>query len=147
MKKHRVLPILNAVGCLALAVLVVVQWQREHEAGRLVGRLREEIAAAHARAAEDARHRAALERDISVLKESIGSIQRTAEKTAAELEERQQLNLALEAEIAAAREQLAVWDEAVKRRDERIATLDEELERTRKRLDEAIARLREAGAR
>ncbi len=147
MKNNRVLPILNAVGCLALTVLVVVQWQREHETGRVVDRLRNEIAAAHARAAEDARHRAALERDISVLKEAIESIQRAAEESALELEEQQQLNASLQAEVAATGDQLAAWEAAVKQRDQRITTLNEELERTRQRLEEAVARLREAGAR
>jgi len=147
MKNNRVLPILNAVGCLALTVLVVVQWQREHETSRVVDRLRNEIAAAHARAAEDARHRAALGRDISVLKEAIESIQRAAEQSALELEEQQQLNASLQAEVAATGEQLAAWEAAVKQRDQRITTLNEELERTRQRLEEAVARLREAGAR
>jgi predicted nucleic acid-binding Zn-ribbon protein len=63
------------------------------------------------------------------------------------LERSQQINEALQSEMTEARGQLEAWEKAVAQRDERIKTLDEELVRTRKRLEEAIARLREAGAR
>ena len=61
--------------------------------------------------------------------------------------EQEKANQTLTAELAAAREQLAAWEQALAQRDERIQTLDAELVRARQRLEEAIARLREAGAR
>lgn len=152
--KTRVLPFLNAVGCIALTVLVVVQWRQEHRSRLVNGELRGKIVAAETKAAEDARHRAALERDIALLKESLEATQQAAENAAAEaetsalaLDQQEKLNQALETELAAAREQLTAWEQAVAQRDERITTLDAELARTRQRLEEAIARLREAGAR
>ncbi len=152
--KARLLPILNAVGCIALTVLVIVQWRNEHQS-RLVNQdLRKQIAAAQTRAIEDAKHRAALERDIALLKESLEAIQLAAEKSAADaekfataLQEQEKINQTLTAELAAARGQLAAWEQAVAQRDERIETLDAELARARQRLEEAITRLREAGAR
>jgi chromosome segregation ATPase len=152
--KARLLPILNAAGCIALTVLVIVQWRNEHRSLLVNQDLRKQISAAQTRAVEDAKHRAALERDIALLKESIEATQLAAEKSAADaekfataLQEQEKANQALSAEIAVAREQLAAWEQAVAQRDQRIETLDAELARTRQRLEEAIARLREAGAR
>jgi|694.fasta_scaffold152233_2 chromosome segregation ATPase len=145
--KARVLPVLNAVGCILLTVLVVVQWRSDHQSRLTQQNLLKQIAAGEARAAEDARHRAALERDIALLKESIEAAQQASENAASRLERSQQINEALQSEMTEARGQLEAWEKAVAQRDERIKTLDEELVRTRKRLEEAIARLREAGAR
>ena len=152
--KARLLPSLNAAGCIALTGLVVVQWRIEHQSRLVNHGLRKQIAAAEIKAAEDAKHRAALERDIALLKESLESTQLAAEKSAADaekfataLQEQEKRNQTLTAEIAAAREQLAAWEQAVAQRDQRIETLDAELARTRQRLEEAIARLREAGTR
>ena len=152
--KARLLPLLNAAGCIALTVLVMVQWRNEHQSHLVNQGLRKQIAAAETKAAEDAKHRAALERDIALLKESLEATQLAAEKSAADaekfataLQEQEKANQSLTAEITAAREQLAAWEKAVAQRDDRIETLDAELARTRQRLEEAIARLREAGAR
>jgi hypothetical protein len=145
--KARVLPLINAIGCILLTVLVVVQWRSDHESRLARQNLLKRIAAGEARAAEDARHRAALERDIALLKESIEAGQQASEKAASRLERSQQMNEALQSEMTEARGQLEAWEKAVAQRDERIKTLDAELVRTRKRLEEAIARLREAGAR
>jgi predicted nuclease with TOPRIM domain len=145
--KARVLPVLNAVGCIALTVLVVVQWRSEHQSRLLHQSLRKQVSAGEARAAEDARHRAALERDIALLKESLEATQHAAEKAGRQLEEKEQVNEALHSELTATRQQLEAWEKAVAQRDERIQTLDAEVIRTRKRLEEAIARLRDAGAR
>ncbi len=152
--KARLLPFLNAAGCIALTVLVTVQWRNEHRL-RLVNQdLRKQISAAGTKAAGDARHRAALERDIALLKESLEVTQLAAEKSAADaetfaaaLQQQETTNQTLTAELAAAREQVAAWEQAVAQRDQRIKTLDTELARTRQRLEEAIARLKEAGAR
>ncbi|MFZ9937011.1 MAG: hypothetical protein ACO3JG_08095 [Luteolibacter sp.] len=152
--KARLLPLLNAVGCIALTVLVAVQWRIEHQSHLVNQGLRKQIAAAETKAAEDAKHRAALERDIALLKESLETTQLAAEKSAADAEkfatallEQEKINQTLSAELAAAREQLAAWEKAVAQRDDRIETLDAELARTRQRLEEAIARLKEDGAR
>ncbi len=143
----RALPILNAIGCLALTGLVVAQWQREHRLDGTLARLRSELATAKNQAAEEAKRRAALENDISVLKESIEATQNAAESSARLLAEKGEHTTRLEADLNTAREQVTAWETALKARDERIRTLDSELTASRKRLDEAIARLKSAGAR
>jgi chromosome segregation ATPase len=143
----RVLPVLNLIGCLALTGLVVVQWRKERSLDGALSGLKTELATARHQAAEDAKHRTALERDISVLKESIEATQQAAESSARNLAEKDQLVNQLQTANASAREQVAVWEDAVKQRDERIQALDADLGKTRARLDEAIQRLKESGAR
>jgi chromosome segregation ATPase len=143
----RVLPVLNLVGCLALTGLVVLQWRKERSMVGTFEGLKSELATARHQAAEDAKHRAALEGDIAVLKESIEATQKAAETSARNFAEKDQQATQLQTEIAAAREQVTAWEAALKQRDERIQTLDADLAKTRARLDEAITRLKEAGAR
>ncbi len=143
----RLLPVINLVGCLALAGLVVVQWRREHVLDMATAGLRKELAESRAQTAEEAERRAALERDIVVLKESMEATQLAAETSARNLAAKQQLAGQLEAELAAARQQVTAWEQALKQRDERIGALDAELAKTRARLNEAVARLKEAAAR
>lgn len=143
----RVLVIINTIGCLLLTALVVVQWRGERELDVTVATLRTQLAAAADQAAEDAKHRAALERDIAVLKETIEATQVAAESSTRALAEKEALAERLQTELTAATEQVAAWETALKARDERILTLAAEIDATRKRLDEAIAKLKEAGAR
>lgn len=143
----RVLPILNLIGCLALTGLVVVQWRKERAMDGTLAGLKSELSTAKRQAAEDAKHRAALERDIAVLKESIEATQKAAETSDRNFAEKDQLATQLQTEIAAAREQVAAWEAALKQRDERIRALDADLTKTRARLDEAVIRLKAAGAR
>lgn len=143
----RALPIINALGCLLLTVVVLVQWRKERaiDGDRLA--LKSELATWKQQAAEELQKRQALERDIVVLKESIASTQLAAESSAKTIAEKAELNNQLQTDLSAAREQVSSWETAIKERDERILKLDEELAATRKRLDEAIARLKEAAAR
>lgn len=143
----RALPILNALGCLLLTAVVLVQWRKERaiDGDRLA--LKSELATWKQQAAEELQKRQALERDIVVLKESIASTQLAAESSAKTIAEKAELNNQLQTDLSAAREQVSSWETAIKERDERILKLDEELAATRKRLDEAIARLKEAAAR
>ncbi len=143
----RALVIINTIGCLMLTALVVVQWRGERELDATVATLRSQLATAANQAAEDAKHRAALERDIAVLKESIEATQKAAESSALALAEKDVLAERLQTELTAATEQVAAWEAALKTRDERILSLSAEIDVTRKRLDEAIAKLKEAGAR
>ena len=143
----RVLPLLNAIGCLALTGLVVVQWRKERNLdGELAG-TRTELATAKGQAAEESKRRIALERDIAVLKESIEATQQAAESSARAVADKDQLATQLQTELRAALEQVAAWEVAVKARDERISALAADLAATRKRLDEAIDRIKAAGAR
>ncbi|MDP3850429.1 MAG: hypothetical protein Q8Q59_08005 [Luteolibacter sp.] len=143
----RVLPALNFIGCLALTGLVVIQWRKELASGGAIAGLKTELAAARSNAAEEAKRRVSLERDIAVLKESIEATQKAAETSAREFEEKEQLNSSLETELTAARGQVTAWEAALKQRDERILALNADLAKTRARLEEAITRLKGADAR
>jgi chromosome segregation ATPase len=145
--KSRVLPILNAVGCLVLAGLVVVQWNKELALDRKSARLGTELAAAKEQAAAEAKRAAGLERDISVLKESIESSQQASEEVARKFAEKVTQCAGLEAEMIIAREQVKTWQDAIATRDAKLRDLDAELTATRRRLDEAVTKLKAAGAR
>ena len=140
----RTLTLLNTLGCLALTGLVVAQWCKERmirgdltETTRQLGIVRDQ-------AAQETQRRAALERDIVVLKETIEATQKAAETSAHDFAEKDALANGLQTQLTSAREQLAVWEAAIKTRDERIHLLESQLTATRKRLDEAIAKLKAA---
>jgi chromosome segregation ATPase len=143
----RVLPVLNLIGCLALTGLVVAQWRKELASDTAIAGLKSELAVARSTAAEEAKRCAALERDIAVLKEAIEATQKSAETASRGLAEKAQLNSTLETELVAARGRVTAWETAIRERDERIRTLDADLTKTRARLDEAVIRLKAAGAR
>jgi chromosome segregation ATPase len=143
----RTLPVINAIGCLVLTGVMVLQWRKERALDASMHGLRTELAAARVKADEEAKRRAALERDIEVLKDSIASTQQAAESVTRNLVEKDQAAAQLQTELNAAREQLTLWEAALKARDERIVSLDANLAATRKRLDEAVAKLKSAGAR
>ncbi|MBM3862745.1 MAG: hypothetical protein FJ385_02155 [Verrucomicrobia bacterium] len=142
MNSPRFLTMLNAVGCLVLGAWVVVQWLREREADLQADRLRAGLAEARALADAEATRRAALERDIAVLKDAVGSTQRSAEESARGLAERDGEVGALRAELDTARSRLAEWEDAVRARDRRIRELESQLAEARKRLVEAVERLK-----
>lgn len=138
--KSRVLPILNAIGCLILTALVVVLWNRERIADQALSNLKSELRTAHEQTATEAKRAADLERDIAALKESIASSQRAAAEQATQ-------SSGLQNEVSAARDQLKTWQVALAERDAKLRALSAELAATRQRLDAAIAQLKAAGAR
>lgn len=143
----RVLPILNALGCIALLAVVLLQWRNERALASEAVALRLQIAEAHKQANQLTARRDALEHDVSVLKETIESLQTSAESTSRQLGEKSELAERLASEISVARQQVTAWESAIKERDARIGDLQAQLAETRNRLDEAILRLKEAGAR
>jgi septal ring factor EnvC (AmiA/AmiB activator) len=145
--KSRVLPVINAIGCLVLTGLVVGQWRKEHTLVREALDLEMQLGAARGQAATESKRSAALEQDIVVLKESIEAVQKSAEQSAGALAQKETEVGGLQTEITAARGQLKVWEEAIATRDARLRELNGELIATRRRLDEAVAKLKEAGAR
>lgn len=140
----RVLPVLNAIGCLLLTGLVVAQWRKERMLDGTLTELRGEVFTARQQAADEAERRAALQRDIAVLKESIEATQQAAEASARSLAEKDRMATQLQRDLTAARAQVTTWETSLKARDERIRSLDADLAATRKRLAEAIARLKDA---
>jgi DNA repair exonuclease SbcCD ATPase subunit len=145
--KPGILPLINAAGCLVLTGLVVFQWSEQRKAELTIRGLKSAAEDSRLKAEEDAKRRAALERDITTLKDSITSIQQSSDSALQSAADKEKLAAQLQAELDAAREQLKLWDAAMQARDTRIKELDAALGTTRKRLDEAIERLKAAGAR
>jgi predicted nucleic acid-binding Zn-ribbon protein len=143
----RVLPILNAIGCLVLTGLVAVQWHKERALNSDMDQLGSQLSDARRQAADETSRRTALERDIAVLKESIEATQKSAESAASDLAAKQELAEKLQTDLSAATQQVAAWEAALKERDAKITQLNSDLAATRQRLDEAIAKLKAVGAR
>lgn len=149
--KSRVLPILNAIGCLILTGLVVTQWRLERGHLRDIQNLQSELAGSRENLTAETQRSAAHERDIAALKESIEATQQAAEAAARSLAEQSSQAEGLQTELATTREQAAVqikaWEDAIAARDAKLQSLNADLTATRARLDEAIAKLKAAGAR
>ena len=140
----RTLPILNAIGCLALTCLVVAQWRKERSVDEALNTARGDLAAARSLAATATTERDAMTRDITVLKDALSATQLAAETTTHALTEKDQLVTTLQTDLTTARAQVTTWQAALTTRDERLRALDAQLAATRQRLNEAIAKLREA---
>jgi chromosome segregation ATPase len=142
--KARFLPILNAIGCLALTALVITQWGKERKRAHETEKLRIQLFASSENLAEANRRNAALERDITALKESIAAIQQSAEAATRTLAEESGKTGTLETELTAAREQIKTWEAAIAERDAKLRELNSDLTASRARLNEAIAKLKAA---
>mgnify|MGYP000008647089 FL=1 len=143
----RTLTWINAIGCLLLIALIVVQWRGEYVSGRELVGLRTSLAEANAKLAEETARCVALERDLQVLKEA-------AEQSGKAVESGKSVGMTKDARIAeldAALKQasgdVGKWQAAIVQRDERIRKLEAELNEARRRLNEAVTKLKAAGAR
>ncbi len=145
--KSRVLPILNAVGCLALSGLIATQWRKERADLADISLLRSELTSTRDRLAEGATHAAALAQDIAALKETLGIARKSNEEATRILAGKNTQTENLQTELSAAREQVKSWEAAIAARDAKLRDLNAELTATRARLNEAIAKLKAAGAR
>ena len=151
--KFRVLPFVNAIGCLVLTGVLLVQWTRERSLDKTVATLRSDLRTAGKKAAAEAERSSGLERDIATLKEAIEATQKAADESrkAAEdsarlLAEKEAQSNVVQADVAAARDQVKVWQDAIAERDAKLRELNSDLTATRSRLDAAIAKLKAAGA-
>ena len=145
--KSRVLTLLNAGGCLVLTGVLGLQWAKEKSLRSDFNRTTGKLHAANALAADEVKRSAALERDIAALKEAIEATRKTADQSAQALAETDNRSAALQAEIEAARSLTKTWQDAIATRDARLVELNAELTATRQRLDQAVTKLRSAGAR
>lgn len=148
MTTSRLLPILNLVGCLLVTGVIFFQWRKEQNLGERIKSISQELASSRNQTAEAEKRSTALEGDVAQLKESI-----EATAAARELAEAETTRIATEhnekmATIAtAAEEQVKTWQAAIAERDSKIKEINSSLSATRSRLNEAIAKLKEAGAR
>lgn len=145
--KSQVLPILNAIGCLALAAVVIVQWRREHTLHLTRTHLQAELATANEQVSSGKKHASDLERDIAVLKETLIATQQAAETATHTLAEQATQVTTLQTDLAAAREQVKTWQTTLADRDDKLRALSAELIATRQRLDEAITKLKAGSGR
>lgn len=146
--QSRVLTILNAAGCLILAGVLVAQWSKERQLDHTVETLNASLLTARKQAAADAERAAGLDRDIAALKESIEATQKAADASAQALTEKEAQLQTFHAEVTtAASDQVKTWQAAIVERDEKLKSLSSELTATRTKLNQAIAKLKEAGAR
>ncbi len=158
---NRSLPIINAAGCIVLAGFILIQWfggqaldKELHDAKR------REILEKNARF-EAEKRASQLQSDIQGLKDSVDSIRQAAEAAEKEVALKNEEIAKFAAGLEEAKAKILTWEQAVKERDEalqkRDAALAErdsklkevngQLVATRKRLDEAVAELKQAGAR
>ncbi len=145
--KSRVLPLLNAIGCLALIGLVVSQWQKERTYLQEKIVLQAEITDAKDRVENEVKRSATLERDIASLKDTLDITRKATEESTRILAEQNNQTGNLQSELSAARDQIKIWEVSIADRDAKLRSLDESLTATRARLSEAIAKLKAAGAR
>ena len=138
---------INAIGCLALVALVVVQWRGEYVSGRELANLKNSLAEANTKAAEETARCVALERDLQVLKDAAEQSGKAVESGKSVAMTKDARIAELEAALKHAGGDVGKWQAAIAQRDDRIRKLEAEVAEARRRLIEAVAKLKAAGAR
>lgn len=147
--------IANVIGVFVLTGLAAKQWLRERNLREEYQQRTTELEDTRGKLQEAENRAALLEADVSQLKEAVESSAKAraeAEKTLAQWTAERDAQTVVLTEQAAtatndAKTKIEEWSKAIAERDARIGKLQTDLSATRKRLDEAIARLKEAGAR
>jgi peptidoglycan hydrolase CwlO-like protein len=157
----KVLPIVNAVGCIVLVGFILIQWFGGQLLSKELHEARSrEILEKNARFEAEKKVKT-LQSDIEGLKNSVDSIRQAAETAEKAVELKDQDIAKFSAALEEAKAKIVTWEQAVKdrddallKRDAAIAERDSKLKEingqlvaTRKRLDEAVAELKKAGAR
>ncbi|MDH4444046.1 MAG: hypothetical protein QE267_02840 [Akkermansiaceae bacterium] len=142
----RALPILNALGCLILTGLVILQWNKERRLNTTLDEVKTELSNSIEQATTESKRGKMLDQDIAVLKESLEITQQANDATTRSLQSKETLANELESKLAAANAQLELWRTAIDTRDEKLRALNQELTATRARLDDAIAKLKASAA-
>lgn len=138
---QRTVALLNFIGAVTLAVLLVLHWRNERMLEQQLARKNTELDERTIRLSEQIDRCAALERDVSQLKAALDATRQEAAAI------RETNRTQLEQVMADSTRRLAGWERGVAERDKRIKELDAELIAARSRLDQAIAQLKAAGAR
>ena len=151
MTTSRFLPLLNLVGCLLISGLILAQWHKERGLDTRIKELNQQLVAAGEQHDAEMKRATALENDIAQLKESIESIVKTRTETEDAMAKLVAESQARATTVATTNqsnlEQAKIWEQAIADRDAKIRELNSSLTATRERLNEAIAKLKEAGAR
>lgn len=143
----KVVPILNAVGCLFLVAFIIAQWktgqdlQNELRAARLAERnVRNEKI-------EIEQQTFKLQADVDSLKAAVDSMRSEAEAAKKKTADDELLISQLGVGLNFSYVNFQALNQAVEERNSRIDQLNSSLVATRRRLDEAIEKLKQAGAR
>ena len=152
MTPSRFLPIVNLVGCLVITGIILAQWLKERGLDDSITRLNQQLVATRDELGSEKTRATALENDVTQLKESIESTLKARQETEAALaktiaERDTQAAASVATANEANQEQVKVWEKALAERDEKIRDLGTSLKAARERLDEAISKLKAAGAR
>ena len=157
----KVLPIINAIGCVVLVGFILIQWFGGQVLSKELHDAKErEIHEKNARF-EVEKQVKTLQSDIEGLKNSVDSLRQAAEAAEKEVAFKNEEIAKFAGGLEEAKAKIVTWEQAVKERDEALQKRDAALaERdsklkevngqliaTRKRLDEAVAELKQAGAR
>jgi len=147
----RFLPLLNLAGCLLITGIILAQWLKERGLDARIDNLNQQLVSTREQYETEKKRATALDSDITQLKESIESTVKARKETedamAKMIAERQAEVATVATANQSNQEQAKVWEKAITDRDEKIRTLNAGLTATRARLDEAISKLKEAGAR
>lgn len=151
MTASRFLPFLNLAGCLLITGIILAQWLKERGLADRINTLDQQLVASREQYELEKKRAATLENDVAQLKESIESTVKARQEAETAMAKMIAEHQAQVATVATAnqsnQEQAKIWEKAIADRDEKIRTLNAGLTATRERLDEAIAKLKEAGAR
>lgn len=143
----KVLPILNTVGCLSLAVLSAIQWNGLRSMDRDLYEARKLTQETEQKRIDETARANNLTNDIQLLKDTIKTLQGEIEKGKADVAARDaELSKAI-TDQASFGKMTEEWKTAIAERDTRITELNTALQTARARLDEAIGRLKQANAR
>jgi len=143
----RILPIINVIGCFLVTGVVIGQWIKERRVNGEIKNLRMEIASTQENYEKEHKRAETLQGDVNQLKDSIEAMAKAKMEFEASLaKDAEEHNARMQAENATAQEQTQLWQKAIADRDEVIAKLNSNLSATRARLDEAVSKLKKAGA-
>lgn len=151
MTTSRFLPLLNLAGCLLITGIILAQWHQERGLDTRIKELNQQLVATREQHGAEKKRATVLENDIAQLKESIESTVLARKETEDAMAKLAAGCLAHAATVAATNqsnlEQMKIWENAIDDRDAKIRELNSSLTTTRERLNEAIAKLKDAGAR
>ena len=143
----KILPILNAVGCVFLVGFIFVQWNESQRVKDDLHEARKNEIVAKNEKIEIEKRTNQLQMDVDGLKASVDSMRQATEKAEKDLLDKTAQADQLNTGLTQAQDQFKKWEDAIKERDAKIGELNIQLGATRKRLDEAITELKKAGAR
>ena len=151
--KQNLFTIVNAIGCLVLLVIAVLQWQQSEQQREAYRTIQIKEHAANEAKAEAVTRADALMFDLTELKRSYMETQKTADAAGLDyqkkIEELSTTKAAYDqaaAERDALQKRITEWEAALKLRDQTITEQNASMIALRKKLDEAIAQLKKAGA-